>query len=53
LIKLEANWQRIQASSQTTILADQQYQTEKKQYELGFASSTDVLDAQTSSLRHR
>jgi outer membrane protein TolC len=45
--KLEANWQRIQASRQTTILTDQQYQTEKKQYELGFASSTDVLDAQT------
>ncbi len=45
--KLEANWQRIQATMQTTILADQQYKTEKKQYELGFSSSTDVLDAQT------
>ncbi|MBN2420438.1 MAG: TolC family protein [Deltaproteobacteria bacterium] len=45
--KLEANWQRIQATRQTTILTDQQYKTEKKQYELGFASSTDVLDAQT------
>ena len=45
--KLEANWQRIQATRQTTILADQQYKTEKKQYELGFSSSTDVLDAQT------
>jgi outer membrane protein len=45
--KLEANWQRIQASRQTTILTDQQYKTEKKQYELGFSSSTDVLDSQT------
>ena len=45
--KLEANWQRIQAAIQTTILTDQQYKTEKKHYELGFASSTDVLDAQT------
>lgn len=45
--KLEANWQRIQASRQSIMLTDQQYQTEKKQYELGFASSTDVLDAQT------
>lgn len=45
--KLEANWQRILASRQTSILRDQQYMTEKKQFELGFASSTDVLDAQT------
>lgn len=45
--KLEANWQRIQATRQTTILTDQQHRAEKKQYELGFASSTDVLDAQT------
>ena len=45
--KLEANFQRILASRQTTILRDQQYKTEKKQFELGFAASTDVLDAQT------
>ncbi len=44
--KLEANWQRIQATRQTTILRDLQYKTEKKQFELGFSASTDVLDAQ-------
>jgi outer membrane protein len=45
---LEANWQRILASRQTTILRDEQYKAEKRQYELGLAISTDVLEAQTN-----
>lgn len=46
--KLEANWQRILANRQTTILNDELYQAEKRQFELGMVTSTDVLDAQTS-----
>lgn len=46
--KLEANWQRILASRQATILQDEQYRAEKKQFELGLVSSTDVLNAQTN-----
>jgi len=46
--KLDANWQRILASRQTTILYDQQYQAEKRQFELGMVTSTAVLDAQTN-----
>jgi outer membrane protein TolC len=46
--KLEAKWQSILAARQTTILMDQQYQAEKRQYELGMRTSTDVLNAQTS-----
>ena len=46
--KLEANWQRILASRQTSILQDEQYRAEKRQFELGLVSSTDVLDAQTN-----
>jgi outer membrane protein len=45
--KLEANWQRILASRQTTILQDQQYRAEKRRFELGLGTSTDVRDAQT------
>jgi outer membrane protein len=45
--KLEANWQRILASRQTTILYDEQYKAEKRRYELGLATSTDVLETQT------
>jgi outer membrane protein len=45
--KLEANWQRILATRQTTILQDQQYRAEKRQFELGLVTSTDVLNAQT------
>jgi outer membrane protein len=46
--KLELNWQRILASRQTTILNDEQYQAEKRQFELGLVTSTDVLEAQTN-----
>jgi len=45
---LDANWQQILAARQTTILFDQQYQAEKRQYELGMVKSTDVLNAQTN-----
>jgi outer membrane protein TolC len=45
---LEADWQRILAGRQTTILRDEQYKAEKRQYELGLATSTDVLEAQTN-----
>jgi outer membrane protein len=46
--KLEANWQRILATRQTTILQDQQYRAEKRRFELGLGTSTDVRDAQTN-----
>jgi outer membrane protein len=45
--KLEACWQRILASRQATILQDQQYKAEKRRFELGLGTSTDVRDAQT------
>lgn len=45
---LEANWQRILACRQTTILRDEQYKAEKRQYELGLQTSYYVLDAQTN-----
>jgi outer membrane protein TolC len=45
--KLEACWQRILASRQATILQDQQYRAEKRRFELGLGTSTDVRDAQT------
>jgi outer membrane protein len=38
----------ILAARQTTIFYDQQYQAEKRQYELGMVKSTDVLDVQTN-----
>jgi outer membrane protein len=46
--KIEANWQRILATRQTTILQDQQYRAEKRRFELGLGTSTDVRDAQTN-----
>ena len=46
--QLEATWQNIMASRQTTILRDQQYKAEKRQYELGRLTATDVLEAQTA-----
>jgi len=45
--QLEANWQRILASRQNAILAGRLLGAEKKQFELGLRTSTDVLDAQT------
>jgi len=46
--KVEADWQRILANRQTTILRDEQYRAEKKQFELGLVTSTDVLEAQAN-----
>jgi outer membrane protein TolC len=45
--QLEANWQRILASRQNSILSGRVFQAEKRQFELGLRTSTDVLDAQT------
>jgi outer membrane protein len=45
--KLDANWQRILACRQTTILKHEQYRAEKRQFELDLVTSTDVLNAQT------
>lgn len=46
--KLEANWQKILARRKVTIIRNQQYQSEKRQFELGgMVTSSDVLNAQT------
>jgi len=45
--QLEANWQRILASRQNSILSGRLFRAEKRQFELGLRTSTDVLDAQT------
>lgn len=45
--QLEANWQRILASRQNTIVAGRLFEAEKRQFELGLRTSTDVLQAQT------
>ncbi len=44
--QIEANWQSILASRQNAILAGRLYEAEKRQFELGLRTSTDVLDAQ-------
>jgi outer membrane protein TolC len=44
--QLEANWQRILASRQSTILDGRLFEAEKRQFELGLRTSTDVLQAQ-------
>jgi outer membrane protein len=46
--QLEANWQRILASRQSTILDSRLFEAEKRQFELGLVTSTDVLQAQTN-----
>ncbi len=45
--QLEANWQRILASRQRTILDGRLFEAERRQFELGLGTSTDVLEAQT------
>lgn len=45
--RLQANWQRILASRQNVILAARLFEAEKRQFEVGLRTSTDVLDAQT------
>jgi len=44
--QLETNWQSILASRQNAILAGRVYEAEKRQFELGLRTATDVLDAQ-------
>jgi outer membrane protein TolC len=46
--QLEANWQRILASRQSAILDGRLFEAEKRQFELGLRTSTDVLQAQTT-----
>ncbi len=45
--QLEANWQRVLAGRQTTVLNGRLFEAEKRQFELGLGTSTDVLRAQT------
>lgn len=44
--QLQANWQRILAGRQNAILAGRLFEAEKRQFELGLRTSTDVLDEQ-------
>jgi len=44
--QLEALWQGILATRQNAILAGRLYEAEKRQFEVGIRTSTDVLDAQ-------
>jgi outer membrane protein TolC len=46
--QLEANWQRILAGRQRAILDSRLFEAEKRQFELGLGTSTDVLEAQTN-----
>ena len=46
--QLEANWQRVLASRQSTILDGRLFGAEKRQFELGLNTSTDVLQAQAN-----
>jgi len=46
--QLEANWQRVLASRQSTILDSRLFEAEKRQFELGLGTSTDVLQAQAT-----
>lgn len=45
--QLEANWQRVLASRQSTILSARTLQAEQRHFELGLQTSTELLDAQT------
>jgi outer membrane protein TolC len=42
---LSENWQRILAARQEVILAGRTYEAEKRQFEVGLRTSTDVLEA--------
>jgi len=46
--QLEANWQRILASRQSALLEGRLYEAERRQFELGLVTATDVLQAQTN-----
>lgn len=44
---IDAGWQRILAARQSTILAGRELDAERRQFEVGARTSTDVLDAAT------
>lgn len=44
--QVEANWQRILAARQNTIVNARLYEAEQRAFEVGMSTSTDVLDAQ-------
>jgi outer membrane protein len=46
--QLEANWQRVLASRQSTILDGRLFEAEKRQFALGLGTATDVLQAQAT-----
>lgn len=46
--QVEANWQRVLASRQSAILDGRLFEAEKRQFELGLGTATDVLLAQTT-----
>jgi outer membrane protein len=46
--KIQANWQALMVARQNAVLQGRVYEAEKRQFELGMRTSTDVLDAQTS-----
>jgi outer membrane protein TolC len=46
--QVEANWQQILASRQSSLLEAELYQAEIRQFEVGLRTSTDVLEAQTN-----
>ena len=46
--QLEANWQRVLAGRQRTILDGRLFEAEKRQYEIGTRTTTDVLLAQNT-----
>jgi len=46
--QVEANWQRILAGRQRTILDGRLYEAEKRQFSLGLNTTNDVLEAQTN-----
>ena len=44
--QVEANWQRILAARQNTLVNARLYEAEQRSFEVGMSNSTDVLDAQ-------
>ena len=48
LDQLQQNWQRILAARQEVILAGRTYDAERRQFDVGIRTSTDVLDAATN-----
>ena len=46
--QVEANWQRILAARQNSILNGRLYEAERRQFEVGLRTSTEVLYAQTN-----